>query len=609
MPAKFAFRTIRNVFFRGHPYFAHLAITHRCNMRCRCCHISEEHFEELSLNEMKRVIDILDRMGIAVLSISGGGEPLLRRDCFAIINYAAAKGMYTKLTSNGTMPLACYRDLLNCRIKEIGVSLDGVQGNDIPFSHVGPRILESIRFLNDHLPRDKKLTLNVTISQSNRDQVHQIVDYCTKEFPNARIWLNPVVVGSGKLRRESEEKVNPDYLRHIESPTLLSAEFFRRGAEEQYRNRVFNWGCLAGRFFFDIKPNGDFWLCQDLPSDTSLNVLDPAFLEKYREADFSSRRECSGCTYSCYFVTQKFFEPSAWPDMAVMWWKTVTKPGDRCRSVAEKHGWVAGLFYLVSARAFAVARQPLALLLLLALLLGSVPLWARQSDVLTPDEVILKMEEYNVARRDGLASFRSVRRYQAGNTGLHRQASMLVEMRFSAPGEKSFRVIERNGSKIIQTHVIEPLLSAERASTQLNTRLGTDICRRNYSFTFIGRDGESGAYMFNARPVKPGKYLFRGRVWVDANDFAIRRIEGEPVISPSFWVRRTHFVHEYARFGDFWFPVSNHTEAELRLFGKSHLKIEYFDYEWSPTTIGKIAESGVDKESGAATRLAARLRP
>jgi hypothetical protein len=146
------------------------------------------------------------------------------------------------------------------------------------------------------------------------------------------------------------EKVNPDYLRRVASPTLVTARFFVRGAEEQYRNDRFNWGCLAGQFSFDIKPNGDFWICQDHPARVPLNVLDPDFIRKYRRTDFSYRGDCSGCTYSCYFVTQKLFEPRNWPDLARIWWTTSTAPNERCREIAHKYGWMAGLLYFCTLR-------------------------------------------------------------------------------------------------------------------------------------------------------------------------------------------------------------------------------------------------------------------
>ncbi len=587
---KYAWRTLRNAISRERPYFAHLAITHRCNLRCRFCHIPEERCDELDLDGMKQAIDVLDRLGIAVLSISGGGEPLLRQDFAAIIDYVADKGMYTKLTSNGTMPLDRYRELLQSKVSEIGISLDGVEGNDLPYSHVGPKILQTIRYLNDHLPKGKGLTLNVTISHMNRDRVNEIVDYCTREFPNARIWLNPVVVGEGKLRTDKVKKVNPDYLRRVDSPALVKAEFFTRGAEEQYRNDKFNWGCLAGKFSFDIKPNGDFWICQDHPAHFPLNILDPDFMERHRRTDFNYRSECSGCTYSCYFVTQKLFEPCNWPDLARIWWKTATAPNEPCRDVARRYGWVAGLLYFCTFRKMAAAKGAVASLMILLALAGLVsPLYGQRTSLpVNTDEVIARMEENNRARQTALQGYHSQRRYEAANLMFHRWASAVVDMQYAAPGEKSFRVLESTGSRAILTRVIEPLLQSERETARQQERKDVDISRQNYLLTLAGTDETNGMYIFVVEPRTPSMYLFRGKIWVDKQSFGIVHIDGEPAKSPSFWVQKTHFIHQYARFGDFWFPVSNRTEVELRFFGRSTLNIDYYSYEWQPTLMARM---------------------
>ena len=358
MTRKFWFRTFRNLLFRNRPYFAHLALTHVCNLRCRFCHIPEERLKEQDTGGMKRVIDRLDRMGIAVLSISGG-EPLLRPDFAALINYAADKKLYVKITSNGTMSRGKYAELLASRVSEIAISLDGVRGNQLPYAHVGPKVLDSIAFLNDNLPPGKNLTLNITVSQANCDQVDDIVAYCTREFPGARLWLNPVVVGQGKLRVLTQLKVNPDFLRRVESPALLTPGFYKQGCEDYYRSETYDWGCLAGELFFDIKPNGDFWICQDYAAQSPLNILDEDFERKYRQADFSQRRACSGCTYSCYWITQRSFEPHTWPGMAGLWWKCHTRPGEACRQTAGKYGWAPGFLHFCASRVLAIRRSPL----------------------------------------------------------------------------------------------------------------------------------------------------------------------------------------------------------------------------------------------------------
>lgn len=595
MSPKFWLRTCRNLLFRTRPYFAHLALTHRCNLRCRFCHIPEQVVPEQDTDGIKRIIDRLDQLGVAVLSVSGGGEPLLRPDFATLLNYAVGKGLYTKITSNGTMSTAKYAELLATRVSEIAISLDGVLGNDLPHSHVGPKILESLRYLNDHLPDGKRLTINITVSPSNRAQVGEIVASCTREFPRARLWLNPVVVGQGKLRVPTDQKVNPDFLRRIDSPTLLAPGFYKKGCDDYYRQETYNWDCLAGELFFDIKPNGDFWMCQDHPLPAPLNILDPDFEQKYRQTDFSSRRECSGCTYSCYWLTQKSFEPAAWPGMAGVWWKSNTQPDEPCRQTAEQRGHLAGLLHFLGSRFLASARltaRAATSLVLLLTLVGVPPSLAQIEPAPAPwEDVIARMEQANAQRRAELASFRGRRRYSAANSFLSRRAYLEVQADYATPDEIRFQVLDREGSRTIERRVFQPMLETEQTNIRLPARNDVEICRRNYTFTFEQYDDKERAFVFNAVPRTSNKYLFRGRIWVDDSDFAIRRIEGEPSKKPSFWVSRTHFVHDYRKFGDFWFPVQNRTEVNLRLFGRASVGIDYYDYDWQPRSERRLSDS------------------
>ena len=68
-------------------------------------------------------------------------------------------------------------------------------------------------------------------------------------------------------------------------------------------------------------------------------------------------------------------------------------------------------------------------------------------------------------------------------------------------------------------------------------------------------------------------------MWVDAEDFAITRIEGKPAKNPSFWVRSSTFVHTYEKFGSFWLAVSNVSQSDALVFGHTSIEIHYSDYE------------------------------
>jgi hypothetical protein len=202
-----------------------------------------------------------------------------------------------------------------------------------------------------------------------------------------------------------------------------------------------------------------------------------------------------------------------------------------------------------------------------------------------PKEVVSRMEQSNEERRQRLEGFECVRTYTAGNDRLQRHAEITADFTFGAPARKEFRIRQRSGSKPVQLMVIEPLMAAETDSVK--ARRDVDITRRNYDFRFASFDEEARVYIFRVQPRTANPYLFRGTVWIDAETFAVRRIEGEPAKSPSFWVKRSHFVHEYAPLGEFWLPARLTSEAELRIFGRSQLSITYTEYHLTASQMAR----------------------
>jgi radical SAM protein with 4Fe4S-binding SPASM domain len=86
----------------GVPLSAHLDITWRCNEHCTHCYLDHDGRGEMSTAEMKDVIRQLAESGTFFLSISGG-EPLVRRDCFEILEYARALRFNVKLKTNAVL--------------------------------------------------------------------------------------------------------------------------------------------------------------------------------------------------------------------------------------------------------------------------------------------------------------------------------------------------------------------------------------------------------------------------------------------------------------------------------------------------------------------------
>jgi len=80
-------------------------------------------------------------------------------------------------------------------------------------------------------------------------------------------------------------------------------------------------------------------------------------------------------------------------------------------------------------------------------------------------------------------------------------------------------------------------------------------------------------------PRRKDKFLYLGRIWVDAGDFAVVRLKAEPAENPSFWTRRAYIEEVYTKVADFWLPGYNHSVTTIRLGGHADLTIEYRNYE------------------------------
>jgi hypothetical protein len=199
------------------------------------------------------------------------------------------------------------------------------------------------------------------------------------------------------------------------------------------------------------------------------------------------------------------------------------------------------------------------------------------------NEVVRMLQQRNAQRAAALDELVGTRIYRMQYRGFpnDRDAEMVVDSTYHAPGAKQFRVVSQTGSKFIIDHVFMKLLEGEQEAANDENRRRTALSFENYDFSLAGYENSpnGGQYVLNLLPKTKNKFLYRGKIWVDARDFAVVRIEGEPGKNPSFWIKKTEISHEYVKVNDFWLPAHNHTESILRLGGTAILSIEYRDYE------------------------------
>jgi hypothetical protein len=214
--------------------------------------------------------------------------------------------------------------------------------------------------------------------------------------------------------------------------------------------------------------------------------------------------------------------------------------------------------------------------------------YSSQNAPLPVEQVARNLQERNKQRAAMLGEFNGTRVYRMQYRGFpsDRDAEMVVSVTYRAPNSKEFRVVSQSGSKLIIDRVFKKLLEGEQEAANEENGRNTALSTENYDFTSAGYENtpDGPQYVLNLLPKTKNKYLYRGKIWIDAKDFAVVRIEGQPAKNPSFWIKNTEVKHRYIKVSDFWLPAENHTESAIRLGGRAILSIEYKDYKITKAT-------------------------
>ncbi len=105
-------------------------LTYACNLACVHCLSSSGRRDpaELDTAEALDLVDQLAALQVFYVNI-GGGEPMLRRDFFEIVEHAVTNGVGVKFSTNGTyLDRAAAERLVELPYLDVQISLDGMCG-------------------------------------------------------------------------------------------------------------------------------------------------------------------------------------------------------------------------------------------------------------------------------------------------------------------------------------------------------------------------------------------------------------------------------------------------------------------------------------------------
>jgi hypothetical protein len=201
----------------------------------------------------------------------------------------------------------------------------------------------------------------------------------------------------------------------------------------------------------------------------------------------------------------------------------------------------------------------------------------------TPDatQIAQAIERHDQTQAKALERYHALRHYEVTYRGFFKNmtAKMDVELDYDASSGKNFRIVSQSGSHTLCEKVLKRALDSEKDASQDHG--AHSLTPANYKFQLLGSEALNGrpTYVLQVDPVSDSPYLYRGKIWVDAADGAVSKMEVQPAKNPSFWISQTLVHQTNSRVGDFWLPQLNQSETKVRIGGKAVMTINYGDYQ------------------------------
>jgi len=198
----------------------------------------------------------------------------------------------------------------------------------------------------------------------------------------------------------------------------------------------------------------------------------------------------------------------------------------------------------------------------------------------TSEQIFAELMRRNDLRNGALRSYTVERSYAVTDPKGKVHAQKTVRLDYRAPDTKSFATISEKGSAVVRRLVLNRLMESETEAAAGKSHRDSTITTANYTFALLGEQDLGGSHCFvvQATPTRSDKYLFDGKVWIDAQDYAVVQIVGHPAKKLSMWVDKADFVRRYQKIGDFWLPLKDETSVHIRFYGRKILTIDHERY-------------------------------
>lgn len=278
--------------------------TRTCNLKCKHCYAdsdNKKYQEELSTEEAKVLIDNLQEFRVPVVLFSGG-EPLLRKDLFQLLQYAKQRNIRSTISTNGTLiDKEIASKLKQCGVGYVGISLDGIGEKHDKFRRTKGSFDGALKGIRSCKEAGQKVGLRFTINKYNYNDLGDIFYLIKEERINRVCFYHLVYSGRGssminedishKQAREAMDLIIEKTLELGDKVEILTVdnhtdavylylyarEKFPDLAENMLKLMKINGGNRSGIAIANVDYKGNVHADQFTPQYTFGNVRDRSF--------------------------------------------------------------------------------------------------------------------------------------------------------------------------------------------------------------------------------------------------------------------------------------------------------------------------------------------
>jgi MoaA/NifB/PqqE/SkfB family radical SAM enzyme len=277
----------------AHPYMAHIVPMRRCNLACTYCNEYDDVSNPVPIDEMRRRVDELGRLGTAVITISGG-EPLLHPELEQVIRQIRRTGAIAGMITNGYLLMPDRIKSLNAAgLDHMQISIDNVMPDDV--SKKSLKVLDAkLRMLAEHA--DFHVNINSVVGGGIAHPEDALTISKRALALGFSSTIGIIHDGSGQLKPlGAEERTVWDQVRRL---TRRSYSRFNHFQEAIANGKPNDWRCRAGSRYLYICENGLVHYCSQQRGYPGVP------LAEYKKADvkreFVTEKGCApNCTISC----------------------------------------------------------------------------------------------------------------------------------------------------------------------------------------------------------------------------------------------------------------------------------------------------------------------